>query len=271
MHRPPVIRAFDPQMKIFVISLTSSHARRDSAAVQLRRFSLEFEFFPAISGKSALENCFDGYDEERFLRNTGRTACAGEIGCYASHLAVWRRCIEMDEPVVIMEDDFRLLEEFPESLRQLGRNIDRYGYIRLQTESRARKHREKKCGKFVLWRYTKVPHGAMCYGISPSVAAAFVEQSNILTAPIDVQVKKFWDHGQPMYGLTPYVVTESDLSWNTSIKGRQKQKKPLRMQLLRMVTKCDWYCRRLHFNLSQRYLSRSRSVHAGMKTERRLG
>ena len=259
-------------MKIFVISLATSCARRNSAASQLHKLGLEFEFFPAIHGRHVLDSYFDGYDEERFLRNTGRKVCAGEIGCYASHLALWRKCIELDEPVVIMEDDFLLLEGFPESLRQLGSNIGQYGYIRLQAEKCARKNKEKECGSFVLWRYTKAPHGAMCYGISPSVATAFIEQSNTLTAPVDVDVKKFWNHRQPIYGLTPYVVSESDLSWSTDIKGRQKLKKPLRMRFLRIITKCDWYFSRLRFNLLQHRLNRRRSYQvADIKERVRLG
>ncbi len=252
-------------MKIFVISLPTSHARRASAASQLHKFGLDFEFFQGVFGSHVLDRYFDGYDEEQFLRNTGRMMCDGEIGCYASHLALWKKCVELDEPIVIMEDDFLLLDAFPESIRQLDRNVHQYGYIRLQEEGRARKLKEKECGNFVLWRFTKAPHGAMCYGISPSVAAVFIEQSNILTAPIDVYVKKFWSHNQPIYGLSPYMVIDSNLCRDTNIKGRKKHKKSLRVQFLRIVTKCDWFFSRLYFNFTQyclnhRRLHRKRNV-----------
>ncbi len=246
-------------MKIFVISLADSSARRKSAAAQFRKFGIEFTFFPAISGNNAIDSNFDSYNEDLFFRNTGRTACAGEIGCYASHLALWKQCIESGEPIVIMEDDFLLLEGFPKALQQANRNVDQYGYIRLQTETRAGKHKEKECGDFTLWRYTKAPHSAMCYAISPTVAAAFAEHSNILTAPIDVYVKRFWEHKQPMYGLTPYTVAESDLAWNTNIMGREKSRKPLKVELLRVITKLNWFFGRLRFNFSQNYLKHNNS------------
>lgn len=236
-------------MKIFVINLKESADRRANASAQLGRQGVRFEFFDAVRGDAALEDYFEGYDEYQFLLNTGRTASTGEIGCYASHLALWKKCIELNRSIMVMEDDFLLDDRFASAVQLVAENIDEFGYIRLQSETRGKKRLVKQLGDFSLWRYTRFPHSAMCYGISPAVANTFVSSSTLLTAPIDVHVKKFWEHGHPMYGISPYTVTESRASSDSTIKGRQKARKSLKLKLLRPVTKLSWFLKRMLFNL----------------------
>jgi len=235
-------------MRIFVINLPESRERRANARTQLDRLGVSFEFFDAIRGDAALQEHFDGYDEYRFLLNTGRTATSGEIGCYASHLALWKKCIELDQPIMVMEDDLLLDDRFADAARLVARHIDDLGYIRLQSETRGKKRLIRQLGNFSLWRYTRFPHSAMCYGISPTVARTFVSSSTVLTAPIDVHVKKFWEHGHRMYGITPFTVTESQASSDSTITGRRKAKKALKLKLLRRVARLDGLLKRNQFN-----------------------
>ncbi|MBT8087006.1 MAG: glycosyltransferase family 25 protein [Gammaproteobacteria bacterium] len=235
-------------MRIFVINLPESKERRASARAQLDYLDLTFEFFAAVRGEAALAKHFAGYDERQFLLNTGRAATTGEIGCYASHLALWKKSIELNQSIMVMEDDFLLDDRFAEAVRLVAENIDELGYIRLQSETRARKCLYKQLGDFQLWRYTRFPNSAMCYGISPAVSRTLVASSAQVTAPIDVHVKKFWEHGHVMYGISPYTVTESPAASHTTISGRQKARKSLKLRVLRPVTKLNWLVKRNHFN-----------------------
>ena len=94
-------------MKIVVISLKGSERRRANMRKQLSDSGLAFEFFDAVSGHDALDHVHH-YDDGEFIRNCGRSATANEIGCYASHLAVWEQCAQGTEPFLILEDDARL-------------------------------------------------------------------------------------------------------------------------------------------------------------------
>ena len=235
--------------EIFIISLANCEQRREHATEQMQSVGVEFEFFDAIGGENALCEHFDGYCEQTFIRNTGRVASQGEVGCYASHAALWQKCIDMNEPIIIMEDDFQLLAGFHAALAVLSKNIAELGYIRLQSETRAKKRELRAVGDFTLWRYTKFPHSAMCYAITPSAAKALQGTSKVFTAPVDVDVKKFWEHGQPMYGITPYTVTESALSAESNINNRIKVAKSWGMRLERVRTKAAWSLRRRHFNI----------------------
>ena len=234
-------------MKIFVISLPDAVERRERVARQLGELGLAFEFFDAMRGEQVIAaRYFEHCDEEEWLLNTGHPMSLGEVGCFASHRSMWQKCIELDEPLMIMEDDFQLLPGFAGAVEQVAGNISECGFIRLQSETRARKQRIAARGDYTLWRYTKVPHSCMCNSMTPEVAQKLIEQTRAIYEPVDVFIKKFWEHGQPIYGLTPYTVTESRLSRKTFIPNREKVRKSLRVASTRFLRKCGWEVQRIH-------------------------
>jgi glycosyl transferase family 25 len=233
-------------VKIFVISLPDAEARRERAARQLGELGLAFEFFDAMRGEQVLaDGYFDRCDEEEWLLNTGHEMSLGEVGCFASHRSMWQKSVDLGEAIMIMEDDFQLLPGFAGAVQQVAQVIQEYGWIRLQTETRARKQRIVASGKYTLWRYTKVPHSTMCYTITPKVAARFIDRTRTIYEPVDVFVKKFWVHGQPIYGLTPYTVTESTLSQQTYIQHRESVPKGIKRSTKRFLRKCGWEIERI--------------------------
>lgn len=233
-------------MKLYVISLPEAAERRERAARQLAEAGLRFEFFDALRGEQAMaEGHFERCDNAEWLLNTGREVTPAEIGCFASHRSVWQKCVELGEPVMIMEDDFQLLPGFAGAVQKVARRIEEFGFIRLQDETRARRERVRDYGDYTLWRYTKVPHSAMCNGMTPEVARRFVEMTRVACEPVDVFIKKFWVHGQPIYGLTPYTVTESRLSEKTFIPHRVKARKSPKVATTRFLRKCSWEVQRI--------------------------
>ncbi len=233
-------------LKIFVISLPDAAERRERAARQLGELGLEFEFFDAMRGERVIEEgCFEHCDEEEWLLNTGHPMSPGEVGCFASHRAMWQKCVDLGEPIMIMEDDFQLLPGFAGAVEKVAENIADCGFIRLQSETRARKQRVAERGEYTLWRYTRVPHSCMCNSMTPEVAQSLVAQTRAIYEPVDVFIKKYWEHGQPIYGLTPYTVTESALSQQTYILHREKVRKGIGRSTRRFLRKCGWALKRI--------------------------
>ena len=233
-------------VKIVVISLSDAEARRERAAQQLGELGLEFEFFDAMRGEQIMaDGYFEHCDEEEWLLNTGHPMSLGEVGCFASHRSMWQKCVELDEPLMIMEDDFQLLPGFAGAVEQVAANISECGFIRLQSETRAKRQSVATLGEYTLWRYTKVPHSCMCNSITPEVAQHLIEKPRAIYEPVDVFVKKFWEHGQPVYGITPYTVTESTLSQETCILHRKKVPKGFGRSTRRFLRKCGWEVKRI--------------------------
>ena len=131
-------------MKIFIINLPTQATRRKCSAKQLTAAGMSFDFFDALKAHNGWSDFFEHYDERQFLINTGRTATQGEIGCYASHLALWKHCVECGEPIMIMEDDFLLKPDFSRAFQFTEQLISEYGFIRLQYEQRGKRKLVKK-------------------------------------------------------------------------------------------------------------------------------
>lgn len=245
-------------MKVYVINLPEAKERREYAAKQLDSAGIHFEFFDAIRGEVAIRDCyFESFDSERFRLNTGRLVAIGELGCFASHRALWQRCVDAKEPVVVMEDDFNILENFPDALRSCQKLIRQLGWIRLQATSRGKLLTIGASEEFNVGRYRKVPFGLMCYCISPEVAQRFLQLTAKVEAPVDEFTKQFWVHKQPMFALTPYSVSPSIMSVESTIVGRLKSRKSPGLTLRRAMHKATLYVRRWNFNFYLRFLTKN--------------
>jgi len=215
---------------------------------------VEYCFFDAIRGDRGYE-CFEGYDHRQTLINMGREASAGEIGCYASHRSLWKRCVSDNEPIVIMEDDAKIQAGFLPSLRKVERLIPGYGFIRLQSEGPNRQVRAvpvEMVGQSVLYYYQAFPYGAMCYAIAPEVAASFIDKSHVFTGPVDLFIKRFWDHGQPLFALSPHSVEGGVLRKLSTINGRVKERRGISFAVLRALNKVKGRISRERFNVEYR-------------------
>ncbi len=236
-------------MRTFVISLPESVDRRARIEQQLVRQGIAFSFYDAINLNNDRNHYFHHCDEEQFLLNTGRTPMAGELGCFASHLMLWRTCRLLDEPILILEDDAELADDFAVAMPFVQRHIKRFGFIRLQRNEKRGKRcivRQKQRGIEYCTRY---PFGLAAYAITPAVADVFIERSSIFRAPVDVFVKRYWRHGQPLFSLAPAVVNTSPASAASTIGARQRVSLSMSQALRRWWHKrCDFVARGL-FNL----------------------
>jgi len=242
-------------MKICVISLKSAKERRASIDAQLRPLAVDYRFFDAVGGDDGFDH-FEHYDEQQHLVNMGRKPIPGEVACFASHRCLWKQAVSMDEPIVVLEDDALTAENFSAALIETQQVVQQYGFIRLQSNFRARSIKKlpvSMAGPFTLLYYETYPFGAMAYAISPSAAAAFVEASEVLTGPVDHFIKLFWEHRQPLYGLSPYPVVWGDQSDRTTIGHRERGKKDIKLNLRRRLKKAHRWIQRRRFNAAQPY------------------
>ena len=236
-------------MDVFVISLGSSAQRREHVARQFDRADVRFSFFAAVLGDEG-RGSFAAVDERRFLLGTGREPAPGEIGCFASHRRLWQACVDRNEPVLIMEDDAQLEAGFPAALGAAGMLIDGHGFLRLADEGprTCAKTPIRSHGEFVVHYCSRYPYGALCYAVAPRVAAAFLAASQVLTSPVDLFIKRFWAHGQPLFALCPYSVSASAHRHQSTIEYRLKSRPTWDLKLLRTAQKASDAVQRARFN-----------------------
>lgn len=247
-------------MKLFVISLKDAAPRRAAAIEQFRRTDLEFQFFDAVCGPSNLTSCAYNIDKRLYRLNTLRDPFPGEIGCYASHLALWKLCVERNEPIVILEDDFQLTADFSEVIGRLRVLIKNFGFIRLESFERKSKflknirkpfYRILTEDNITICYVSDVPLCALAYAISPSAAASLVDASATLIAPLDKYLQKTWLHNTPIFAVSPPIVGKSRHADESTIGTRQRKSLSPGLLLKRALYKAWGELRRYEFDKRQ--------------------
>lgn len=93
----------------YIISLATSHTRRQHIFSQFNSKSIPFSFFDAISSSeqlnSATTRLLPLFSEVDYLS-------LGEKGCFMSHISLWQHCLDQNLPYIgIFEDDIWLGEQ----------------------------------------------------------------------------------------------------------------------------------------------------------------
>ena len=236
-------------MKIKVISLSSSIRRRDSIRKQLQKLGAPFEFFDAITAPDALKHVHH-YDDKEFFTNCGRSATAGEIACYASHLALWERCAEGRDPYLILEDDAELDTWFPRGLRVVASQIRKRGLIRVSLPHVKDGITIEELGRFEIRYCRRVPLLALGYALSPKAAAKLVRNAKIVEEPVDKYMQRFWRHGQPVYAMSPVIVRLAPVAGTSDIGERYRPHYGLLTRIRRAARKAENSIDRMRFNVS---------------------
>ncbi|WP_232060920.1 glycosyltransferase family 25 protein [Vibrio taketomensis] len=119
-------------MKVFVISLKSSIERRNYTSQVLDRQSITFEFFDAEDINRDSEHfIFKLYNEKKSKRFKGYALTKPELGCFASHISLWRKCIDLNENILIMEDNFELSGNLKHQIANINQLTSDYGLVKI--------------------------------------------------------------------------------------------------------------------------------------------
>lgn len=196
-------------MKIFVISLKSASQRRKKIEPQMAAQALPFEFFDAIRGQSEQQPILHAHCSKRRFSRKGYPLKEGELGCFASHYLLWEKCVHLNKPIVILEDDVQLNAEFKNILGYVEKHIHQLGLVRL---SRTLKPTFIKISDFIhspsldksmLVRYTKPAKGGMGYILSPVAAKKLINNAKNWYDPVDDFLEKEWLHKVSIFGIEP--------------------------------------------------------------------
>ena len=106
-------------MDIFVISLKRSQDRRDLFNKSNSEFITNFVFHDAVDGKTLNIEQLNG---QIFMKGS-KNYSNGAVGCALSHLQLWEKCIELNKPIIVMEDDVIVSNNFKKHLNNLVSNM----------------------------------------------------------------------------------------------------------------------------------------------------
>lgn len=189
--------------RAIVINLDGDSARLEHMRKELARAGLAHERFPAVRGDDLPADLLPYFAHGAASRGI---LSAGEIGCYASHLAVCRRIAagEIAAPVLVLEDDVRLTDGFAQALDATFKALPaEWDLVRLSNDA---KH---AClaiadigGRRTLVRYSNVPCSAGAILWNRSGAQKFVRMRP-RTLPLDQDLRLVWEWDLDTYGVLP--------------------------------------------------------------------
>lgn len=106
-------------MEIFVISLKRSLDRRIIFDNYNSKYIHNYSYYDAVDGQNIN---IDELSENIYTKNSINYS-KGAIGCALSHLALWEKCIELNKPIIIMEDDAIVSHNFMEHINHVINNL----------------------------------------------------------------------------------------------------------------------------------------------------
>lgn len=187
--------------------MRDSVERRAAFAERAKDASVPWTFFDACTGLVPGLT----YNEAAARVIRGRPLTPGEIGCYASHYALWLKLLADDaDQYVVLEDDTIIDWKFLERVAQVDFGRSGIDYLRLYC---------LRPGSFVVckYRYLEARHliqlidpayGTQGYVISRAGAQRLVPRCNQIVRPIDSQLDRYWEHGLPNLCLFPFPIIE---------------------------------------------------------------
>ncbi|HGF7203284.1 TPA: glycosyltransferase family 25 protein, partial [Vibrio cholerae] len=216
-------------MKIYVISLKNSLDRRASIEQQMTSHGLKFEFFDAIDGRiDPPHPLFANYDyTKRLWLTSGKMPMRGELGCYASHYLLWQKCVELNAPIVVLEDDAQILPSFVNYFSTIKVKTQEYGFLRLEEAyERSRLFLQEKANNFEISFLTNNFGGARAYSLSPASAKKLIKGSHRWSMPVDNYMGSLYLHNMPSFLFSPHVV-ENPESFETTFQNEVQLGAPL--------------------------------------------
>jgi glycosyl transferase family 25 len=206
-----------------VISLADCTDRRARMAEQLDATGLDWRFFDAWRTPPAELP----YDPARARIARGRVLTAGELGCFASHWALWGDFLFNSDAdlLLVLEDDLLLDPVFFQRLDAVVLAMGRIDYLRLYAKVPAGIRQEAHFLHRHVARFTGKAYGTQAYLLSRRGAARFRHSIRRVERPIDDEMDRFWAHGMPIRAVFPFPVME--VQYGSTIEETRRTLDPL--------------------------------------------
>lgn len=202
---------------IRVINLAARADRREQIAAQFRRLGVDaYTFFEAVDGREQPDHpLFRHYDPaaRRRVKGPGRDLKGSQLGCYASHYLLWEECVARGEPLVVVEDDAIVLDDFPVFLRHAREIADLWPLVWLHDNDKPGRDPSLAAGRvgpFELRKKLKTHYRTVAYLVSPRGARDLLRHSQTWIYPVDDAMCRFYDHGVENIQVRPHCVTHDN-------------------------------------------------------------
>lgn len=234
-------------LPIYVISLERAFKRREQISVEFARMGMNYVVFPGIDGQAHESELLASADPAAWRSFMGSHISAGHMGCYASHVQLWKYVGEGEDPIVLIcEDDISFHSDFPEALQAALEMSDFWDICRFAKIRAKGALIQRRLGPWRLNAYWGPFTGNACYLIKRELAARLALDFWPIQRAHDHELNRFFIHHFRLMGLEPFTATPKDQG-ESFITGKN----------MAGVNKLPWYCRISYYsNKLANYLRR---------------
>lgn len=197
---------------IYVINLERSTHRRLQMNEQLAKLGLAGTFVPAVDGNHLSSDDWSRVDTEARIRLGYSLLTAAEIGCYLSHLYLWKKIADGPEGwALICEDDILIDADLSLILNQIGNLQKPWDCIRLAGLYRAPSVKLRSIGdNRSLNILLNTACGAQAYCLSKHGAQKLLAMANPIVRPVDNLLDRYWESGLIILAIQPYPIRQDE-------------------------------------------------------------
>ncbi|OBX11186.1 glycosyl transferase [Gallibacterium salpingitidis] len=197
---------------IYVIHIESAIERANSIQEQFKKLKLSFNFFPAINAKQYPNHpLFTHYNAQKHFWRKGRNLSIGELGCFASHYSLWKKCTELNTPIIILEDDVIILDNFKQFYENANKFVEKYPFIWLHKNYRpSKKILINTINNISIVKFYKDYFCAMGYIITPEAAKQLLNYCEEWIYPVDDQMARFYENKIENFAIEPPCIDKSN-------------------------------------------------------------
>ena len=243
-----------PYWPVRVINMAGAEARMKAAAAALDAEGIAFCRFDAVDGRALPpEEVARIHDADANRRRFRYPLLGGELGCYLSHIGVWRELLAGDAPgAVVLEDDFTCARPLRPVLEALARDGGGWDMVKLYTRRPGARmlRRRPLCEGAELALPYQIPNTTLGYVIRREAAARLLARALPISRPVDEDHKRFWEHGLAIWQVLPPPLQpgpEATGAGSIAESRRQARAAPLR-QGLRNLRYRAGYLAALHWH-----------------------
>lgn len=228
-------------LPIVFINLDRDIDRRHHLEAQLRRFSLTGTRLQAVWWNDLAESeQTELYSADLNHQQYYKPLANGEKGCYASHIAAWKKLLDSTAPaLVVLEDDVQILESFPAMVQAIAALQQPWDMVKLIGRDREKiSAQQPLVNGHHLIQYRRVPSFTAGYIISRSGAQKLLNSRVPFGRPVDVDLRFWFENHLQIFGVMPAVIALDEISATSSIWSQRARLTPLqRLRKLAMKGK----------------------------------
>ena len=213
--------------------------------------ALHFHFFPATdatkfkNGESPLPPQYSS-KLTRFVK--GKDLSFGEIACFSSHYRLWQKCVELDSPIIVLEDDIDFMQDFCQIIEIFKSPFE---YVRLYYLF-DRKITHLYDNFYISFGRTA---GTQGYYLTPQAAQKFIKNARFWLFCVDDYMDMFFIHSVKNIIFKPFIISEDSLSAGSStILGREKPKMRFYQKLTRELSRIYFFVIRKYVYFALHYV-----------------